>query len=170
MIFETERLTVRELVQEDFADLCEILQDAQTMYAYEHAFSDEEAQQWLDRQRDRYKKDGFGLWALIRKDNGEFVGQAGLTMQQWEEIVVPEIGYLLKRKHWHKGYAIEAALGCKKYAFETLGLKKVYSIIRENNMPSRRVAEKNGMRPEAVMVKHYYGMDMPHIVYSVEKK
>lgn len=44
MILETQRLTLREMTQDDYADLCKILQDKEVMYAYEHAFSDEEAQ------------------------------------------------------------------------------------------------------------------------------
>ena len=83
---------------------------------------------------------------------------------------VPEIGYLLARKYWHMGYATEAARACKQYAFETLGLPAVYSIIRENNLPSRRVAERNGMRVVDTLVKHYYGFVMPHLVYRVEKQ
>lgn len=49
MILQTERLLLREMTQEDFPALCCILQDEQTMYAYEGAFSDSEAQVWLDR-------------------------------------------------------------------------------------------------------------------------
>ena len=156
--------------QGDFADLCEILQDKETMYAYEHAFSDEEAREWLLRQLDRYKNDGFGLWAVILKSSGEFVGQCGITWQDIDGETVPEIGYLFKRKYWHKGYATEAAQGCKKYAFGTLGFDRVYSIIRDNNYASQRVAERNGMRVVKTFVKHYYGMDMPHLVYCVERK
>ena len=65
-------------------------------------------------------------------------------------------------------YAAEAAIACKKYAFNALGLPAVYSIIRENNLPSRRVAEKNGMRIVGKLVKHYYGMEMPHFVYCAK--
>ena len=65
MILETERLYLREMNQNDFNSLCEILQDEKTMYAYEGAFSDNEAQEWLDRQISRYQKWGFGLWAVI---------------------------------------------------------------------------------------------------------
>ena len=50
MIFETKRLSFRELTQDDFHSLCQILQDEETMYAYEGAFSDREVQEWLDRQ------------------------------------------------------------------------------------------------------------------------
>lgn len=169
MILETERLSLREMTDEDFKDLCEILQDAETMHAYEHAFSDEESWDWLHRQQARYKKDGFGLWAVISKETGEFVGQCGLTMQDAEGEQVPEIGYLFKRKHWHKGYATEAAAGCKAYAFGVLGLDRIYSIIRDNNTASQNVALRNGMTPQKTVVKHYYNMDMPHIIYSVDK-
>lgn len=169
-ILETNRLLLREMTQADFADLCEILQDEETMYAYEHAFSDEEAQKWLDRQLERYKNDGFGLWAVIDRENGEFLGQCGITWQNIDGETVPEIGYLFKRKYWHKGYATEAAQGCKKYAFDTLGFDRVYSIIRDNNYASQNVAKRNGMTIVKTFTKHYYGMDMPHLVYCVEKE
>ena len=93
MILETERLALRELNQADFAALRAILQDEQVMYAYEHAFTNREVQAWLDRQRDRYAKDGFGLWAMVEKATGEMMGQCGLTLQDWGERQVPEIGY-----------------------------------------------------------------------------
>lgn len=169
MILETERLYLRKLTLADRAALCETLQDKEAMYAYEHAFSDEEADAWLARQIARYQEDGFGLWAVIRKEDGAFLGQCGITMQDIYGDRVPEIGYLLARRYWHKGYATEAARACKQYAFETLGLPAVYSIIRENNLPSRRVAERNGMRVVGTLVKHYYGFAMPHLVYRVEK-
>ena len=168
-ILETQRLFLREMTEGDYHDLAAILQDAETMYAYEHAFSEEEVWDWLRRQQERYRKDGFGLWAAVEKRTGEMVGQAGITLQEIEGERLPEIGYLLKRRHWHKGYASEAAAGCRRYAFETLRLPRVYSIIRENNLPSRRVAERGGMKVVKTTVKHYYGMDMPHLVYCRER-
>lgn len=165
MILETYRLALRELMRADSGDLREILQDAQTMYAYEHAFSDAEADDWLARQRRRYEEDGFGLWAVLRRSDGVFVGQAGITMQEWDGMRVPEIGYLLNRRYWHMGYAAEAAAGCMAHAFGPLGLGEVYAFIRENNLPSRAVAERCGMRVAGLQIKHYYGMDMPHLVY-----
>lgn len=169
-ILETERLILREMTQNDYADLCEILQDKKTMYAYEHAFSDNEVQEWLKKQINRYKNDGLGLWAVTLKTSGEFVGQCGITRQDIGGETVPEIGYLLKRKYWHNGYATEAAIGCKNYAFDTLGFDKVYSIIRDNNYASQKVAERNGMTVVKTFVKHYYGIDMPHLVYQTELK
>ncbi|MFS0783985.1 GNAT family N-acetyltransferase [Bacillus sp. 1P06AnD] len=169
VVFETERLYLREMAQEDYGNLSEILQDEEVMYAYEHAFNDEEVQDWLDKQRKRYKKDGFGLWAIIHKETGAFIGQAGLTMQDVEGTPELEIGYLLKRKFWHQGFATEAAVGCKEYAFRVLNKHRVVSIIRDTNKSSQRVAERNGMSVEKTFVKHYYNMDMPHFVYSIHK-
>lgn len=60
IILETKRL-LRELEPEDRKDLAEILQDPQVMYAYEHEFTDDDVQAWLDRQQERYRRDGFGL-------------------------------------------------------------------------------------------------------------
>ena len=109
MILETERLYLREMNQNDYGDLAEILQNPKVMYAYEHDFSDNDVQEWLDRQVERYKKYGFGLWAMILKNTGEMIGQAGLTIQPYKDKEVLEIGYLLKESFWHNGYASEAA-------------------------------------------------------------
>lgn len=56
MILETERLYLREMEQKDFEALCKILQDEDTMYAYEGAFTNAEVHEWLDRQIARYQK------------------------------------------------------------------------------------------------------------------
>ena len=169
MILETERLVLREMKQTDFQDLAEILQNPKVMYAYEHDFSDNDVQVWLDRQIDRYKKYGFGLWAIILKNTNEMIGQAGLTMQPYKNTEVLEIGYLLKEKFWHCGYAGEAAMGCKKYAFENLKRDKVYSVIKADNLASIKVAESIGMRREDAFITQYDNGDMLHFLYSVPK-
>ncbi|MDL2225351.1 GNAT family N-acetyltransferase, partial [Eubacteriales bacterium OttesenSCG-928-M02] len=114
-----------------------------------------------------YENHGFGLWAMVDKDTGQMVGQMGLTLQNTDKGQELEIGYLLKRKHWKKGYAIEGAMGVRDYAFDVLGAERVTSIIRENNLASRKVAERNGMQVERSFIKHYKGVDMPHIVYAM---
>lgn len=167
MILETERLYLRKLKQSDFEALCRTLQDDEAMYAYEGAFSDAQVHEWLDRQLSRYEKWGFGLWAVILKEDGQFIGQCGLTMQPWKDREVLEIGYLFQRSHWHRGFAIEAASACKRYAFQTLGAKEVCSVIRDSNIPSQKVALRNGMTREDSWTKHYRGVDMPHYRYTI---
>ena len=136
------------------------------MYAYGHAFSSAEVQEWLDRQLGRYAQYGFGLWAVELKATGEMIGQCGLTMQDIEGREALEIGYLFEKAHWHRGYATEAAAACKIYAFEVLHAESVCSIIRDTNTASQNVAKRNGMRETERFTKHYYHTDMPHIVFT----
>lgn len=170
MKLKTERLYLREMNQNDFEDLAEILQNPNVMYAYEHDFSDNDVQEWLDRQITRYEKYGFGLWAVVLKDTDEMIGQAGLTIQPYRNTEVLEIGYLLKEKFWHYGYAREAAMKCKNYAFENLNRDKVYSIIKADNVASIRVAESIGMSKEDKFITQYYNGNMLHFLYSIQNK
>jgi RimJ/RimL family protein N-acetyltransferase len=167
---ETGRLILRELLENDYPDLCKILQNKDVMYAYEHAFSDEEVKTWFNTQIERYNKDGCGLWGVIHKENNEFLGQCGLTIQNINNKEYLEIGYLFKKEHWHKGYATEVAFACKKYAFEILHAEKVYSIIRENNIASLNVAKRIGMEKVDEVMKHYYNMDMLHYIFQVSRE
>lgn len=169
VMLTTERLMLREMTQDDIGDLREIMQDPRVVYAYDHTFSDEDVQAWLERQWARYQRLGFGLWAIILKETGEMVGQAGLTMQPYNGGEVLEIGYLLKYDHWHKGYASEAARGCRDYAFNVLGQDKVHSVIKSDNYASMRVAQSVGMTREASFIARYYSGDMPHYLYSMVK-
>lgn len=170
MVFESERMIFREMTLADYKDLCEILQDKEVMYAYEHAFSDAEVKEWLEKQLARYNQFGFGLWAAVLKENGKMIGNIGITYQKFGNLQVPEIGYLLNKNYWHKGYATEGAIACKNYAFSVLKFDKVYSIIRDNNLPSQAVARRNGMEIVGEEIKHYYNMVMPHLVYMVQAK
>ena len=167
-LLETGRLTLREMTQADFPALAAIMQDKETMYAYEGAFTDAETHAWLDRQLTRYQKDGFGLWAVVLKESGEMIGQMGITWQPVEELMVPEIGYLFNRAYWHRGYAAEAAAACREYAFDTLGFPEIFSIIRDTNLASMNVAIRNGMTIRRRFVKHYRGVDMPHFLFGVK--
>lgn len=169
-ILETDRLILREMDESDFENLCTIMQDAEVMYAYEHAFSDMEVLNWIKWQLKNYKQNGFGLWAVILKETNEFIGQCGITMQNTPEGELHEIGYLFAKRFWHNGYVIEAAKACKEYAFSVLNVPEICSIIRVTNSASRAVAEKNGMTVRCEFVKHYYGMDMPHLLYSVKNE
>jgi len=165
-VIETQRLQLREMTPADRQALCRSLQDSEVMYAYNGPFSDEEVDEWLERQLVRYRQWGYGLWAVVLKATGEMIGQCGLTLQQWNGLEMLEAGYLFQHSHWHQGYATEAARACMDYAFGTLNSPLVCSIIRDNNLPSQQVALRNGMtRQTGVMVKHYRGAGMPHWLF-----
>ena len=102
IIAVTERLTLRQLHEDDLSDLARILGDPETMYAYEGAFSDAETRDWLDRMLRRYRDDGISLCAVILNATGEFIGQCGLTMQDIHGARVVEVGYLFRRG-WSQG-------------------------------------------------------------------
>lgn len=170
VILETPRLFLREMTQDDYPALAAILQDEQTMYAYEGAFSDEQTQNWLDLSLTNYKEHGFGLWAVVLKSSGEMIGDCGVTWQDIEGERVPEIGYHLSRSYWHNGYATEAAAACKEHAFEKLGFNEVYTIVRDTNIASINVAIRNGMLIRKRFIKHYREVDMPHFVFSVKNE
>ncbi|QAA32266.1 GNAT family N-acetyltransferase [Clostridium manihotivorum] len=169
MVLETERLVLREMTQPDFPALCKILQDDDVMYAYEGAFSIDEVQVWLDRQIERYKEFGFGLWAVVLKETGLMIGQCGLSMQPYNGDKVLEVGYLFQKEYWHHGYASEAAIACKEYAFDKLKAKEVYSIIRDTNIPSQNVAIRNGMTCVGKFIKHYRGVNVPHYLFCANR-
>lgn len=170
IMIETERLIIREMVQSDLDSLCKILCDEEVMReAYESAFSIEEAQGWLNRHLKRYEEYGFGLWAVVLKETNEMIGQCGLTMQTWKEKEILEIGYLFQRAYWHKGYATEAAVACKEYAFSVLNVSSVYSTIRDTNIASQKVAIRNDMKIIDKATKNFRYIDMNFFLYSVEK-
>ncbi len=169
MVLQTERLILRQMVQNDFGDLADMLKNPNVMYAYGHCFTSQDVQTWLNRQLKRYQEDGFGLWAVVLKSSKTMIGQAGLTLQPFQQTRILEIGYLLKEAFWHYGYATEAALGCKKYAFEALGQSKVYSIIKVDNTPSIKVAKRLGMTLEDTFYAQYYNGPQLHALYSATR-
>ena len=166
VMLESERLLFRKITADDFDDLAVMFRDPDVMAAWEHTFSDEQIQKWIDDQISRYQKEIVGYFAVIRKDTSAFVGQMGLLWNDFEELRVMEIGYLLKREYWGMGYATEGAAALAQYAFNMLGLNKVYASIRPENQRSIRVAERIGMTAEGSFFKHYNGKDMEHSIYS----
>ena len=146
MRLETKRLILRELTPDDFDSWYPILSDPVAMKHYPAPFDEAKVRQWIDWNIDNYAKYGFGLWAAIRKENGELIGDCGMTMQRIHGQMLPEIGYHISRKYQRQGYASEGAAECMRYAFEVLRLPKVYSYMKYTNEGSYGVALKNGMK------------------------
>lgn len=116
------------------------------MKYYPKVFDEEKVESWIQWNIENYSKYNHGLWAVILKEGEVFLGDCGITMQRIEDEVVPEIGFHIIKDYCNKGYATEAALACKEYAFETLNYSRVFSITSERNIPSQKVAQKIGMK------------------------
>lgn len=169
MNLKTERLRFREMTQADFADVSSVLMDDDVMYAWEGGFSVEQTREWMDRTMQRYAELGYGHWLVEDASTHEFIGLIGIIRETVDDTEYFGLGYLLKKVHWGKGYALEGAQACLGYAFEVLAADKVIAEIRPENVSSRRLAEKLGMTVERELVKHYNGKAMPHLVYSVSR-
>ena len=168
-VMETERLIIRKITRKDMGVLLTLMGKPEVMYAWEHGFEKKEVRQWLNRQLARYRKDGYGYFALVLKDGSKFIGQAGLMKSVINGNEAVELGYILDDAYWHNGYATEAAMMCLQYAFAELGMSEVYCSIRPENAPSIRVAEAIGMTPCGSHTITYNGKEMPHVLYKVEK-
>ena len=139
------------------------------MYVWNGAWTDEENLEGLQKQINNYHENGFGRWAVVLKETGKVIGICGLMWCDTDKERVLEIGYLFNRAFWHNGYATEAAIACKKYAFNILGYTEVFSIVKNNNYNAMNVAIRNGMLVRDSFIKHYKGVDMLHIVFSVRR-
>jgi len=109
VVLETERLLLREMNMGDYDALYKILADSDIMRHYLYTFDERRVRGWIERNMERYLRDGFGLWAVCLKDTGEMIGDCGLTLQNIEGEMLPEIGYHICRDCQRKGYAKEAA-------------------------------------------------------------
>jgi len=140
MILETKRLILREYTYEDFDDLYAILSDAETMWHYPKPYDEKGTKRWLDWSLDNYQKHGFGLWAAVLKETGEFVGDCGLTIQNIGGQLLPEIGYHIQKKYWRQGLGSEAAKAVRDWAFENTNYDSLYSYMKYTNTASYSTA------------------------------
>ena len=148
MILETERLFLREMTMDDFDALYAVLSDAEIMQHYPYSFDEERVRSWIERNMKRYTDDGFGLWAVCLKDTGEMIGDCGLTLQNIDGTMLPEIGYHIRRDQQRKGYAKEAAAAVRDWAFQNTEYPALYSYCKYTNVGSFKTAESIGMNFE----------------------
>jgi ribosomal-protein-alanine N-acetyltransferase len=165
LVRETARLRLRRFRRDDVNAVFAIIGDDIAMQYYPKTFNREDAEQWVERNLRRYREDGYGLFAVTLKDSDEIIGDCGVIEQSVEGELEMEVGYHFRRDQWGNGYATEAARACMGLAFEALGAQKVISLIRPENVPSCRVAERNGMKLER-RVMHY---GLPHLVYAMRR-
>lgn len=165
VILETERLRLRKFTMKDVKALEAVLGDPVAMRFYPAALDRPGVEGWIRRNLERYTSDGYGLWAMVLKGSNKVIGDCGCMLQEVEGRPEIEVGYHVRRDLWGRGYATEAALKCVEYAFSRLGAARVLSMIRPENLSSRRVAEKNGLTCDRVIF--WRGYD--HCVYVKNK-
>lgn len=165
MILETPRLLLRPFTPADFEALYAVIGDPVTMQFYPFPFDKQSTLDWIERNLRRYEEDGSGLRAVVLKSSGEMIGDCGPVWQEVEGMRELEIGYHIRRDHWGRGYATEAARVAMAYAFEKFPVERVISLIRPENIPSRRVAEKNGL----VIDREIDWKGIRHFIYTIRR-
>lgn len=166
IVMETERLWLREYTAEDYANVAAMVTDPVTMQHYPKPYDAAGSRRWVDWSLQNYREHGYGWWALIRKDTGEYIGDCGLTLQPIDGENLPEIGYHLRKEFWRQGYGSEAARAVRDWAFANTAFDRVYSYMTAGNIGSWSVAEKIGMKRIGAYTDEHYG---EMFVYALTK-
>lgn len=165
----SKRLLFRKITYNDFKDICRILQDIEIMYAWEHTFSDEEVYDWINENLIRYENDGFSYFAVIEKSTESFIGLMGPLIENINNKKNIGIAYIIDKRYWKRGFAVEGAKACMDYAFNALKADEVIAQIRPDNTSSRKVAQKIGMKIKGEYIRNYNGKKIRHLIYSRTK-
>jgi [ribosomal protein S5]-alanine N-acetyltransferase len=153
----------------DLDALHAIQSDPVHMRFYPHPFSMDESRTWIERMQARYDEVGFALLAVEDRGTGEFLGNVGPHVQHVDDVDEVELGWSITPKRARQGIATEAAVACRDWAFATLDIDRVISLILPENEPSRGVAEHLGM---GVWKDVLWGSQMPrrHHVYRLDRR
>ncbi|MBI1880566.1 MAG: GNAT family N-acetyltransferase [Chloroflexi bacterium] len=167
-ILETKRLILRRLTMDDLDALFALYRDPEVRkYFPEGTLTYEETKEELEWIINvYYGQYGFGLWATIHKETGQFMGRCGLlpwTIEQRPEV---EVAYMLAKAYWGQGLGTEAAQAIAQYGFEQLQLSRLICLIDRENQASIKVARKIGMTFE----KEVDDGKGPALLYSTFKQ
>ncbi len=160
---ETPRLRLRQFTPNDLDDLCRLYSNPDVMrYVGKGVRTKNETQTALSSIL-KYYEPNLGMWAVIYKDDGKLIGRCGLWFL--DNTAEVELGYLLDKSYWGKGLATEASHASLKYGFEVVKLEKIVAIARPENIASRRVMEKVGMKYE----KDAYFYNTNVVYYAISR-
>jgi [ribosomal protein S5]-alanine N-acetyltransferase len=155
---QTKRLLIRQFEMTDLEEIHQLVfSDPQVMHFGSGPQTREWTQQWIEKNLERYKVQGYGPYAIIEKNTAQLIGYCGLfffpDIDGQSEV---EIGYRLGYSTWGQGYATEAALAVRDYALHVLHRKRLVALIDPGNSASIHVAGKLGMQYEKdVMLEGY---------------
>jgi ribosomal-protein-alanine N-acetyltransferase len=144
---QTERLVLRRWRESDREPFAAMNADPEVMRHFRAPLDREESDGFVDRIEARFDERGYGLWALERRSDGEFLGFTGLAWQTFDAPFTPcvEVGWRLARHAWGNGYATEAARECLRFGFEDCRIEEIFSFTSTGNSDSRHVMEKIGL-------------------------
>lgn len=165
--WESERIYLRRMTHYDFGDVAEMLQDARVMYAWEYRFTEEDVFNWIEKNIVYYQKYSLGYFLICDKLTDEVLGQAALMPDNIANKECYEIGYILKYKNWHKGYAQEACKMLMDYAFGEMKLKEIILEIRPENTNSLKVAKTLGAEVCGSFYKNVRNKKMKHLILKI---
>jgi RimJ/RimL family protein N-acetyltransferase len=165
MIIETDRLILREYTMDDLENIYKILSCPITMSHYIKPYDYEGAKRWINWCMNSYKENGFGLWAMILKETNTLIGDCGLSLQNIDGEICPEIGYHIYKDYWRNGYGKEAANAVKEWAFNNTKYNTLYSYMTTTNIASYKTAEAIGM----IRIKEYRDDSEELAVYAITK-
>jgi RimJ/RimL family protein N-acetyltransferase len=161
---DTAHLRLRGWREEDREPFAAMNADPEVTRYLSKALSRQESDALVDRILSSWDRRGFGVWAVERRVDQEFIGFTGLSWQDFEAPFTPavEIGWRLVRAAWGRGYATEAALAALEFGFEHLGLDEIVSFTTVENRASRRVMEKIGLTRDPADDFEYPGVPPGH--------
>jgi RimJ/RimL family protein N-acetyltransferase len=172
----TARLLLRAWREADRAPFAAINADPQVAAFLPAPLSKEESDVFADRIAAHFERHGFGLWAVEIPGGEPFAGYVGLSVPTFETAFTPcvEISWRLASHLWNRGYATEAARAVLDFGFEILELEEIYSFTVPQNLPSRRVMEKIGMRHQPGGEFDHPGLPeghplRRHVLYKIER-
>lgn len=145
-MIETERLILTKMSHDDFAAIASILQNEENMYAWGKIFSDAEVIEWIDKNIDRYNRDGHSYLLATEKKDNNVIGLIGPLVENINGIDYPGIAYIVDSSYRGLGYATEGAKACIDYSFAKLAASEVIAEIKTNNTNSMAVASRLGMK------------------------
>ena len=154
VILTTERLYLRKYQEEDVAALFPILSDPTTMAFWPKPYDKPQVLNWITRAMESYAKNGFGRWAVIRKEDDTLIGCCGFFRAEVNGVVENDIGYIIHHRYWKMGYAYEASKACLEYGLNELKMDRVIANMPTDHHGSKRVAEKIGLQQETVFINH----------------
>ncbi|MGK7942548.1 MAG: GNAT family N-acetyltransferase [Crocosphaera sp.] len=144
----TPRLKLREWKEEDKEPFFQLNSDPRVMEFMPKLLSKEESEQFIERIKRQFQEDGYSFLAIELLDNQTFIGLIGLSIPKFQAFFSPcvEIGWRLAYDYWGKGYATEGAKASLNYGFNELNLSEIVSFTVPQNIRSRQVMERIGMK------------------------